>query len=94
MATATQLAQYCVDHGFVLKTSLSQGKHMTSYIPAFLTVNNLVVGAVGWVVGHWGIRPVATWIYTKVRGLIPVSAPAPTPVVIPVVTATTPVVSA
>ena len=78
MATATQLAQYCVDHGYVLKT---QGKHMTSYlIPGTLTFDAILV-ALAYTVGRVGIP--AFWadlkaLYSKVRGVASTTV-TPTP---------------
>lgn len=81
MATATQLAQYCVDHGYVLKTQIQQGKHMTSYlIPGTLTFDVILV-ALAYTVGRVGL-PVF-WadlkaLYTKIRGIKVTTTPAVT----------------
>lgn len=44
MATASQLAQYCLDHGFVHPT---QGKSMLNYIKV-ITLADVGIFAAGW----------------------------------------------
>jgi hypothetical protein len=79
MTTASQLAQYCVDHGFV-HTVTTKGKSMTSYlIPGTLTFDAILV-ALAYTVGRVGLP--AFWadlkaLYSKVRGVA--STPATTP---------------
>lgn len=68
MATASQLAQYCLDHGFVHPT---QGKSMLNYIKV-ITLADVGIFAAGWVLGRWGWDVVVSWIkaaYTKVVGV-------------------------
>ncbi len=67
MATPSQLAQYCIDHHYVLST---QGKHMTSWISWTLAAD-VGIFAAGWVLGRWGWDVVVSWIkaaYTKIAG--------------------------
>ena len=83
MSTAAQLAQYCVDHGFTLKT---QGKHMNSYlIPGTLTFD-VIIAAVAYTVGRVGITYLwsdLTSIFSWIKSRVSSTPVTPTPVVTP-----------
>lgn len=79
MTTASQLAQYCVDHGYSLKT---QGTHMF----AGTLVGDAIIAVGGFLVGHYGIP--ATWtalksIYAKIRSEFSAAKATPTVAVTP-----------
>lgn len=61
MATSAQLAQYCVDHHYIL----SQGTHMNTMFAGTL-LGDVIIAVAGFVVGHLGWAGMKA-LYTTAR---------------------------